>query len=215
MLSILSLILGKMVDIVLKRADLRRDAAGPLKLFDLYLSLREIIVTAKIIEKKLEETVQNPNHPISLEYRIKRQMESIERFCNVLWELIFYIEIFERDVYEELAEIAGWKFMTLRSYYKAICKMHGGELILRELTAPDSLKQLMFYAGIDVDDGESASLVRSRRYDLTNVGHLILLRDQAQANIASLELTLHKLGDFIKSNCELKDLFPATIIPRR
>jgi len=211
MLSTLSFILGKIIDIVLKRADLKKNEAGPLKLYHLYLTLREMIVNAKMIERDLNKTIENPHRPLGLKFWIEDQIEAINKFCDLLWELMFYIEIFERDIELELARIAGIKFMILRRYYATFCRLDSDNLLLKSWDVSNSFEQLMHYSGGNARELESESWAE---YDLSNTEHLIRLRDQAQENIASMEMILQKLGDFIKTNCELKDLFAAKVLPR-
>jgi len=244
MLSLLSTVLGKLVDVVLKRADLKKNEAGPLKLYELYVALSDVTANAKRIERELDKIIRNPNRGCTfLASEIDRQRESITRFSNILWGLNFQIEIFERSVHGELAEIAGSKFEALKLYFHVFCKMKDDNLILRnwgtsgligmmrvsrflrkplylfvlgrklrKWDTPGSFVRLMRYQGEDVDELESRGIVKSEHYDLTNVLDLTKLRDQARSSIASMEEALHRLGDFIKANCDLKDLFPGRIL---
>jgi hypothetical protein len=197
-----------MIDIMLKRADLKKDDVGPLKLYELYISLREIIVNAKGIEHELDRTVNDLSNARRIKYQIEAQQHRLVIFCDVLWELIHYIEIFDRDVHRELGKIVGMKFTVLRSYERAFCRLQGEKLTLRERKESESLENIVRCSGKQPDD------LYLKDYDLTNLKDVTLLRDQARQNITTMEETLQKLGDFIKSNCELKDLFPSQLFPR-
>ena len=72
MFGLLGILLSTAVDFIVKKADLRRSELGPMKLYGLYVSLRDIIKNAKLIVKEVEDTIRDKSHGAHIIMEINR-----------------------------------------------------------------------------------------------------------------------------------------------
>lgn len=61
---------------------------------------------------------------------------------------------------------------------------------------------------LDIDELIEAGEATATRYDLRNADDVRALLNQCESNIGGIEAALNHLGDFIKANCDINDLFP-------
>jgi hypothetical protein len=218
MLDLLTKLLLKTIDVLLKRADLKKDQVGPLRMYELYISLREIIKNAHELVKGLEDTISEKSHIRYIQSAVEGQSKELNRFAELLWGMIFYLEIFDRNVHDELSNILGMKFEALREYTRYFCKVYKTKVKIVDSTRLEKqLKKLEKYNDPYFFDlsGHHLSLdgkmIKYEEIDLFNDDHLMRLKKNAERNIKQLEKALFNFGDFIKANCTLNDLFPKDV----
>jgi hypothetical protein len=213
MFTLLVTLLSKIVDVVLNRASIKKDEVGPLRMYELYICLREMILNAKEILKELGDSIQSKDHVPHIAFAIDRQSKQLKRFTELLWGMIFYLHIFDREVHDELSQIIGIKFQALSMYYHLFEKVDESHLVINEWKGLGKQMQLLLhrYAYLDTSGLEKDALIKANTYDLHSTNDLEVLKAQAMQNISQMELVLERFGTFIKENCDFVDLFPKKV----
>lgn len=208
MLQLLATFLSKVVDILLKRADLKKDEVGPLRFYELYITLREILRGAKAIQKELRDSISSDYHVPHIALEIKEQGERLTDFTNMLWGLLFYVEIFDSETHRELESVVGAKLAAICFYYEVFERIDQDHLIIEEWDAHDITALADRFRIVEPEAIRRSAHVKAATYDLRRPADLSILLTQATENIAQIESSLEKLAGFIKANCALNDLFP-------
>lgn len=208
MLQFLGTILSKVVDVLLKRVDLKKDQVGPLRFFELYIQLREILRGAKAIQHELKDSLSEDRHVPHIAMEIEAQAKRLEQFAGTIWGLLFYIEIFDRDTHRALEDIVGTKLQALTMYYELFEKIDSEHLVISEWRRDGVAARAARFRYLDIDELIEAGEATATRYDLRNADDVRALLNQCESNIGGIEAALNHLGDFIKANCDINDLFP-------
>ncbi|HTW91341.1 MAG TPA: hypothetical protein VMH22_06490 [bacterium] len=211
MMELLSLMVSKVIDIVVSNAHVKRDKPGPMRMYELYLSLREMLKGARFVVKKIEEAMEERDDAKGIAFAIKRQAEALDNFSGNLWGIVYHLRIFDPGTGSELCDVLGSKFVALGLWCDVLDQNRVRVPKLRR-TLPELGKQVReFMPESDCyADLEKKGVIQTQTFDLQKRSDLQQLRSQALENIAKMESALARLADSIRENCEMKDLFVNT-----
>ena len=132
----------------------------------------------------------------------------MEKFVGILWALSYSIDIFDRDLAHNLQEMIGTKYLTLWRYYDLFYEVEEDRIarLNRVQIMEKASRNLFRFDEIKLDLPPT-----SDTYDLSNDDDLRRLRDESLKDIRFMEQIVNHLADFINSNCELRDFFPASV----
>lgn len=213
------------VDIVVRNAEVKRDSAAPLRLYELYISLTKMIDNAYNIKKELQDSKIEDRHIPHIARATQSQARELRTFSNVLFGISFYTDIYDCKTSQALDEALGNKYVTLQSFNEYFLHFDDGWLTVRRARAGKRdlnkiLKELprrpFFRPGhhnkaFDLED----TLFDLVEFDLTDVSSLDYLIAAVDDDIAHFEKTAEKLAGFIKEHCALSDFFHHTSGRRR
>ncbi len=185
-----------------------------MKFYEIYLSLRYIILNAYEIVNLLKEYRVDK---INLLLKLKNQRLELERFIDLLVEIGNYLAIFDKETYKEIINIVGIKRGILDSIEDSIDVINPKEndiLVANWLNKTFDIRALRLMR-IDLSFLHREGYIALKKYDLSKKDDIDELCDNALKHILLMEKTLDKFADFIKSNCELKDLFPGNVASGR
>lgn len=212
MFSALATLLSKLADMITTRSNLKKDRLAALKMYELYISFRNIIKTAMEIKKELDHILKmGDSHKAHLVNCVKKQAENINCFVNSFHDLLIHIEIFDKQLYEDIERIIGQKYIVLKCYYELLENVNENSICLNDyLSMAENLKIKSPFFRIDKEQYNWLPK-KVNTYSLDSEKDLKKLRRHATQSISQMKNALNKISDLIKSSCEVKDFFPDEI----
>lgn len=220
MFELLPTILEKLVDLVVRRSDVRREDASAARLFELYVAMLDICDNAKIIKAVLEANVVGEREPRHVADAVQNQAVTVNRFADLLWEMSAHLKIFDQETHFEIQEVIGGKYLVLRCFFDYFVKTEGSTLRLIRLKGRQrdmelALRTLEREVGSEAGIGRSHEYLTEYIFKLADPDNLKMLIMAVEDDIKKLEDCTQSLAKFIRDNCDFADMFPATMGRRR
>lgn len=225
MFDLLPTILSKTIDIIIKRSDMKRNSAAPLRLYELYICMLKIIDSAHKIRKELLDVSKDERHIPHIAVAVKNQSENLGEFTNLLFGISHYIQIYDRETIDELSDLLGKKYTVIWFYCDYFLKIDSSWLTLRRAKkgkkniegAVKSLKEQRYLSSVRgrMPFPPENPFLEEILLSLSDPNDLEMLAMAAEDDISALETCAESLASFIRSNCEFFELFPKTRGGRR
>ena len=166
MFEVLTRIIQIVVDIVGKYVNLRAHPSAPLRMFELYISLRDVVQEGKDM---IRDFRSYPLQIDSLKSKLNMQSEKLQKFGSLLFNVSYELEIFDPQGLRDIETALGFKYYALFKYFYIITYVEGGSLVVNKTTKlPAIAREFEKRFDLRPDDLKQMAFIDSQTFDLTD-----------------------------------------------